>query len=165
MLSMLELTEGDLTIVLGGHGAFGSISFGAEKIDILKDLYPRLKKRLLRQKSGKPWKTEILFDSCISGRNIKEILMKAWKKDKDIKNHPVKMLSSSSEGEGSAKMALDTWKLKAKEMKKKGKILTWGDLYRDVESVNFVFSRIGYGYFAPGMSSNMTLFVDGEMWF
>ena len=150
MMSQLELTGGDLTAIIGGHGNRDIISFGKEEFD-MKRLFESLSKRLEKQTEGEPWNTFLIFESCHSSENI-NILMDMWKKDPRTQNHPVRMLSSSSEGEGSAKMAGDSWVIKAKQCQDNGEPLTWEGLYNDIESRNFIMSDKGK------MNSNMTLF-------
>lgn len=154
MFSALETAQGNLTLVVGGHGGRGLISFGAETFD-MDMLFERLAKRLERQKEGGAWQTTVIFESCYSDYNIEAHLMKRWQEDPRTKSHPIKMLSSSSEDEGSAKMAGDSWLLKAKQNQAVGRVLTWGELYRDIESRNFIMSN-------KRINSNMTLFIDGK---
>jgi hypothetical protein len=81
--------------------------------------------------------------------------MNMWNKDPRTKDHPVKMLSSSSEDEGSAKMASDSWVIKSKKVQESGEPLTWREYYNDIESRNFIMS-------GRSMNSNETLFINGE---
>jgi len=153
MFSLAEVTEGNLTMVIGGHGANNFISFGREHF-YMRDIFERLAKRVAKQKKGPKWKTTVIFHSCHSGYNITE-LMNMWNKDPRTKDHPVKMLSSSSEDEGSAKMASDSWVIKSKKVQESGEPLTWREYYNDIESRNFIMS-------GRSMNSNETLFINGE---
>jgi hypothetical protein len=162
MFSHLEEAEGDLTLVVGGHGGHDIISFGAQHFN-MDEFFERLAKRLDRQRTGANWKTSIIFESCHSAYNSK-ILLRRWESDPRTKGHPVRMLSSSNEDEGSAKMANDSWEVEARRCKNENCTLTWGDLYRNIESKNFVMSQKTPNMFDfnDRMNSNMTLFINGD---
>ncbi|MFA6917392.1 MAG: hypothetical protein WC285_00965 [Candidatus Gracilibacteria bacterium] len=153
MFSKLEMTKGDLTLIIGGHGTEDYISFGEEGF-YMNQLFERLKQRVKQQKEGQKWTTTIIFESCHSDYNV-GLLNKLWFENPETKNFPIKMLSSSNEDMPSAKMAKDSWDIKAREAKATGKPLTWGEFYRDIESKSFIMSD-------SGTNSNSTLFIDGE---
>lgn len=152
MFSKLELTKGDLTLVIGGHGSEGYISYGGGGFSMYM-LFERLKKRVGQQKSGSKWKTTIIFESCHSDFNA-GLINGMWLKDAETRDYPIMMLSSSNENMPNAKMANDSWTIVAREAKKNGQPLTWEVFYRDIESRNFIMT---YG----DLNSNQTLFIDG----
>lgn len=154
MFSKLEMVEGDLTLVVGGHGSHNYISYGKEHFT-MEMFFDRLARRVEKQTDGKkPWRTQVFFKSCHSGYNIQKLL-EMWDKDPRTKSLPVRMLSSSSEDAGSAKMANDAWILAAEKFYKKGEPLTWEKFYKEIESRTFIMGN-------KRMNSNATLYIDGE---
>lgn len=153
MFSTLETTKGNLTLIIGGHGGENYISFGNQRFD-MEMLFERLKNRLAQQKSGKKWKTIVLFESCHSDYNI-GLINEMWQKDEKTRDYPITMLSSSNENLGSAKMANDSWTVKAQKSKESDTPLTWEEFYRDIESKNFIMAMDKFA------NSNNTLFLDG----
>ena len=110
----------------------------------MKNLAKSLVKRIAKN-PNKSWTTKIIFKSCHSAENIR-ILNKLIKKDKRMQGHSFTMLSSSSENTPSYKMAGDSWLVAAKKAKAKGEVLTWGKLYREIESKNFKQKQYRYNF-------------------
>lgn len=151
-----ETQDREMTVLVGGHGNNDIISFGRETFNI-QELFDSLKARVERTPTDE---IRIFFLSCYSENNLK-LLYELWEADPVTQSVRTKIVSSSSEGGSTSKMAVDAWRTYAAQTDAGQAQPNWGDFYRHVEARNFILTDSGFSFYGR-LNSNLSLWIDGE---